>query len=232
MARILVLRPEAEAADMVARLRKLGHEPLILPLHEIVQDGAPPPDGSFSGFIVTSAHAVAPLAAAFPRDARPVLAVGERTAGVLRTAGFGNVVVGEGEGTSLVPTARRVFAAAGLPLLYAAGRVRTSGLETALLGERIGLVIWEVYDTRPLHPDSGQLFSVLGRTPPDAVLLLSTGQARAYGDLAGENPLLLNARTRLVCLSKRIADALSMELRPHAEISDGPTLDALFDLIR
>ncbi|MCQ8781945.1 uroporphyrinogen-III synthase [Mangrovibrevibacter kandeliae] len=229
MARVLILR-EVGAAKATARLLTArGHDPLILPTEAIQPTGKPPPAGDFSGFLVTSANAVEALAAAFPQDPRPVLAVGERTAGALRAAGFPFVLVGEGDGAALARRATEVSATAERPLLYAAGRVRTDRLETALKTGHKAVVAWEVYETRRLDPSREDVDGALAGGAPAAVLLLSAGQSWSYAALLALAPHAFEPAPRLLCLSERVAAALPGNLRADAAISPRPSLASLFD---
>ena len=229
MARVLVLRAEAEAATTAAALAARGHVPLLLPLQEIRTLHGSPPEGRFAGLLVTSANAVPALKDHPGLKALPVLAVGERTASALRAAGFGDVTTGEGDGAALADVAQPLAERSGLPLLYAAGRVRTAGLETRLLALGVPFRVFEAYDTKPLHPGLKQIATVLAGKAPDVVLLLSVGQAEGYAELARRLPECFLPAPSLVCLSARIAAALPMELRSRAKISATSSLAALFE---
>ncbi|GGD41266.1 uroporphyrinogen-III synthase [Aureimonas glaciei] len=228
MARVLILRPAEDAATTARALAARGHTPQVLPAEEIVPLGTAAPAGSFAALLVTSAHAV-PALARHPSAAWPaILAVGERTAEALRAAGFDRVTVGCGA-AGLVEPAAALAAARGLPLLYAAGRVRSDALETTLAERSVCLGVWEVYDIRPLDPGQEEIARATQGAPPDAVLLLSRGQVSAYLRLAESLPREPGAAPRLLCLSSRIADALPAELRSLAEISPAMSLATLFD---
>ena len=228
MARVLVLRPAADAATTAREVEARGHEPQLLPAEEIVTLATSPPQGPFSGFLVTSAHAVPALAAGFSGSRLKILAVGARTAAALRAAGFDDVTVGLGGAADLVEPALALAAEAHLPLLYAAGRVRTDTLEIALARRSAPLCLWEVYDTRTLDPQPEDIARATAGRAPDAVLLLSRGQVAAYLRLAARLPQSA-AGPRLLCLSARIAEALPRELRLRAEISPAMSLATLFD---
>jgi uroporphyrinogen-III synthase len=229
MARVLILRPAEDAATTARALAARGHTPQVLPAEEIVALGTAPPAGSFAALLVTSAHAVPALARHPPAAWPAILAVGERTAEALRAAGFDRVTVGCGGAAGLVEPAVRLAAARGLPLLYAAGRVRSDALETTLAEQSVPLSVWEVYDIRPLDPGPEEIARATGGAPPDAVLLLSRGQVAAYLRLAERLPRGPGAAPRLLCLSSRIAAALPAELRSLAEISPAMSLATLFD---
>ncbi|MEF2071601.1 uroporphyrinogen-III synthase [Consotaella aegiceratis] len=229
MTRVLILRCREDAERTAREVAARGHQPLILPTEEIVPLGSAPPVRNVAGFIVTSANAVAPLAAAFPADPRPLLAVGETTAARAREAGFAAIETGRGRAADLVEQARELAQAVGGPLLYAAGRVRRPDLETGLAERGTPVHVWEVYDTRPLRPDPAETAQALGGGPPDAVLLLSAGQAEAYAWLAGEAASLFRPPPRLLCLSARIRDALPQPMHAQALVSRVPRLFSLFD---
>lgn len=226
---MLILRHREAARETAMLATGRGHQPMLLPLQEIVPLAAPPPDGPFGGFVVTSGNAVPALARAFPHDARPVLAVGARTGALLGEAGFRSVLSGGESGDSLAGPAEAIANASALPLLYAAGRVRTPALETALARRGVRLAVWEVYDTRPLTPAPADLDAAFCAGPPDVVLLLSVGQAAAYQRLLEQHPQRFRPAPRLLCLSARIFAALPVELRAFAEISGSARLAALFD---
>lgn len=229
MARVLILRPADDAGATARALEGRGHTPQLLPAEEIVALCPPLPDGPFAALIVTSAHAVPALAAQPSQPWPEILAVGERTASALRAAGFDRVTVGGGGAEALVAPAARLATAHGLPLLYAAGRVRTDALETALAAQHVRLNVWEVYDIRPLDPGPAEIARATQGSAPDAVLLLSRGQVAAYLRIADRLPQQPGTAPRLLCLSPRIADALPAALRSSAEISPAMSLATLFD---
>ena len=229
MARVLVLRPQPDADRTARALLARGHAPLLLPLQRIVPTDTPAPTASVAGFIVTSLQAVAPLAAAFPRDPRPALAIGPETAAALRAAGLQGIAAAADAADDLVAAAAALAATADLPLLYAAGRVRLPRLEAALRAAGVAVLAWEVYDTHPLSPGPAEVRALVGDRPPDAALLLSAGQATGFARLAARVAGVFAPPTRLLCLSARIAAGLPAELRPSAAISPLPTLEALFD---
>jgi uroporphyrinogen-III synthase len=119
--RILVTRPREQGEATAARLAALGHEALVAPLLTIMPTSGSPPAGPCDALIVTSANAV-PALAGFEK-ARPVFAVGERTAAAVREAGFMNTRVAQGDGASLATVVANALAP-GARLLHVAGRDR------------------------------------------------------------------------------------------------------------
>lgn len=228
MARVLILREAAAAARTAAEIVRRGHAPLVLPLEAVEPLDAPPPPGTFAAFAATSAHAVAPLARRFPNDPRPLFAVGTATGSAARDAGFSDVRVADGAADGIA-----ALAAAALPvgaaILYAAGRTRTGTLETGLADAGIGCTVWEVYAIQPLRPDAATVARALDGCPPDSVLVLSAGQATAFGALRRDMPGAFTPRPAVLALSDRIAAALPAELRRDAWISPDRSLSSLFE---
>lgn len=225
MARILILR-EREAALSTARLvAAMGHEPVLLPLQTIVPLDPALPEGPFCALIATSANALRGGALKRLRHL-PVLAVGEASAKAARAAGWAAEIAGSGTGAAMVERAGEIHATSGLPLLYAAGRVRTDGLESALRHARIPFETVETYDTRDVEPAPGEIEAAF-EAPIDAALLLSVGQARAFSRLlerAGERA----ARPPTpLCLSERVRQALPPPLIERAVVSRTSELSAL-----
>ncbi|SMD08620.1 uroporphyrinogen-III synthase [Fulvimarina manganoxydans] len=237
MARVVVVREAESARDTAKKLIGIGHEPLLLPLEVVVRLESAAPVGDWTGFVVTSAKAVERLAEVFSDDTRPVFAVGEASAEAARAVGLVHVIAGEGTATSLPSLVRSAFGATARPnLLYAAGRNRSGSLEKAFEACDIAFGIWEVYDIAPLMPDLAFAQSTLSRAPVDAVLILSRGQAEAYGRLVArlDEASLgwpLKAQPHLLCLSERIAAALPVDLTYRAKISTSPSLASLFEWI-
>lgn len=225
MARLLILRDRAAAGATMEAVRRHGHDPVLLPLQEIVPLDPAVPEMHLAGFILTSANAVPWLSRRFAADPRPVLAVGKRTGAALRAAGFADVREGEGDAVSLLPMAHDV--AAGGTLLYAAGRVREPAFETALRERGVSSHAVEVYDALIRLPPRVEAEKVLGDERIDAVLLLSVQQANGFAALTEAYPGLFEPAPRLLCLSKRIAAALAPERRSGAFVAPMPELSAL-----
>ena len=226
--RVLILRAAEDAERTAREVAAHGHEPLILPTEMARRLDAPPPDEAFAAFAATSARAAPALAGYFAGDPRPVFAVGARTADAVREAGFPDVRAGEGDAEALAQRIAASLPPQGAPILYVAGIPRTGTLETALQGAGIGVCVWEVYETRRRGPERTEVAAALGAGPPDAVLVLSAGQAEALAELAAAFPDLLGRPTPWI-LSRRIAEALPPALRERSRISPDKRLASLFE---
>jgi uroporphyrinogen-III synthase len=141
--RVLVTRPEASARKTAARLEKLGHTPIVVPLAEPVHDK----DATLaalarrhSAIAVTSGEAINALLLignALDRHLlTTVFAVGRTTSRLAEQAGFRTVLTtddGDGDAlAALIIDHRRDFGVAPEPLLYLAGTPRSNAFETKL----------------------------------------------------------------------------------------------------
>ncbi|MFL5218508.1 MAG: uroporphyrinogen-III synthase, partial [Microvirga sp.] len=140
--RVLLLRPRRQAEATALRLESLGHAPLVAPLLRIDETAARPPGGSFAALVVTSANGV-PALARFA-EPLPVYAVGERTAALIRAAGFGDVTA-EPDATRL---AARIVASVrrGARVLHIAGRDRKPEPEASLNAAGVAVETFVAYE--------------------------------------------------------------------------------------
>lgn len=173
--RVIVTRPEAQAAGLAAALRERGFDPVLCPLIETVPigDGPIEVDG-YDWIVVTSANGATQLAQRHLGQLPRVAAVGAATAQELATYGVPvEFVPGDASQHGLV---------AEFP--QPAGRVLFVGAEGTgeLLEAELGADVRAVYRTRELVPDpppSGEL-----------VLLASGSAARVWAKLGLDLPAI------------------------------------------
>ena len=115
--RVLVTRPEPDAAYEAELIAARGHQPVLAPLLEIEFCKAALPLAGAHGLIVTSRNALRALAAHPDRATAsklPLYAVGEATAEAASELGFAEVVAGPGTAAALARLiAREVAPEAG-----------------------------------------------------------------------------------------------------------------------
>ncbi|WP_454852403.1 uroporphyrinogen-III synthase [Rhizobium binxianense] len=234
--RVLVTRPAHSAERTARRLREMGHEPLLLPLAEPVHD----PDAALQALsathgalAVTSAEAIRTIAelgdGLAPHLDRPLLAVGEATAGAARGLGFRSVTASSGSGREL---AEEIARNAPEMILYLAGTPRAEGFEKRLteLGLRFGLV--ECYRMRPIVPDPSFVEALLDEGRPDAILFYSRRTSEDFFRI----PHIVSSAARLstvrlLCLSQAVAEAVPEVLRKNVTISTVPDENGLLSLL-
>lgn len=232
--RLLITRPQPEAARTAAALCAGGHTPTVAPLFEIETVGqvdirAKP----WSALLLTSAHGVRGLAEPAQRDAAgsmPVFAVGERTAQAAREAGFTTVHCSGGDAADLTAlVAARLAPPARL--LYLAGADRSGDLEGRLQaqGFAVDLVVaYRAAVVRALPPQAvASLTSGL-----DGVLHFSRRAVETYLDAARCAGLLTAASLPVhYCMSTRVAEPLRAAGVTRIHIAAEPNEAALLALI-
>jgi uroporphyrinogen-III synthase len=204
--RIVVTRPHEQAADLVARLRALGHEVEVCPLIAIEPTG--PEEIDVSGYdwvVVTSANAARELAERMRGRPVRIAAIGAATASALSVE------------PDLVP---KVSTQEGLlaELPRPAGRVLFAGAEGArrLLADELGADFVPLYRTEELRPD--------GFPDGDLVVLASASAARAYAALGCSAPVV-SIGPETTAAAKRAGLRVAAEGRTH-------DLDGLVDAVR
>ncbi len=232
--RVLVTRPEPEASQTAARLKDSGYAPVILPLFETTALAAQVssiPDGA-GAVAITSANAIRHVS----RDIVDALqhldcfCVGAKTADAARSIGFSSVIEGPGDAEGLA--AMIVDSAFGGTLVYLCGRVRKPDLEAAARTAAIAVVAVEVYDTRAIARSHKATLSVLQGATIDIALVYSVNAAHALDGL-GRAPGIshLFEETEFLCISDRVAAALSGDKNRRILASPEPTEEALLLLM-
>ena len=171
--KVIVTRPRAQAGELAAAVRRLGHEPVPCPLIEIEPIGDEAVDlTGYDWVVVTSANGARELLRRADGEWPQVAAIGPGTAEVLRAGGIEPMLVPamstqEGLLDELPRPAGRVLFAA------AAGARR-------LLADELGADVLPLYRTVQLAPPE----------PPsgDIVVLASASAARAWARLGFDVP--------------------------------------------
>jgi uroporphyrinogen-III synthase len=229
--RLLVTRPEADAARTAARLRQLGHDAIVSPVLEVRPTGAPLPPGPFDALLLTSANALLAFPAGVPSDLAcvPVLCVGERSAAAAGAAGFLAVTAAKGDGLALAELTRRKTRP-GARLLYLAGTERKPDLEQALAD--LSLTVVGIYSAEPASGLTAPAEHALLVGSVDAVLHYSRRSAEAYLAICGARGLLPGAlRPAQLCLSPDVAEAFGGQGRVDVHVASKPDEDALLGLL-
>ncbi len=231
--RVLVTRPEPAANATAERLRKLGHEPVLLPLSRAVHDrdaASRALNLPFDALAVTSAE-VFRMRVNIPDaiKARRIFCVGPATAEAAHRAGFSDIVTAEGTGLSL---AVRIAGDPAKPaLLYLAGEPRSPDLETSLAEAGLPLSITVCYRMEPVTPGAGQIDAAF-TPPPQAILFYSRESAVRFFRLPGLADCHRTlVHTRFLCISARTAGVVPPEYAAQIAIAATPDETALLSLL-
>jgi uroporphyrinogen-III synthase len=228
--RLLVTRPEPDAADSARRLTALGHRVTIEPLLKIVPAEPPSDLPQPAGLIVTSRNGVRALTtwpqASGWRDV-PLFAVGEATGTEARAAGFRHVTAGEGTGMSLVPVIGAALPAASGPVIYAAARDLSGNLAEHLEEAGYDLQMVEAYRAERAESLSPEVLAGLEAGAIDGALFYSRRTAETFRDLVEDHAIRL---AHAFALSAPVAGPLK-GLAGSLHVAATPDEASLFALI-
>jgi uroporphyrinogen-III synthase len=219
--RILVTRPEPDAAPTAAKLRAAGHEVAVDSLLAIEPVAFEPPRGDYAALAATSANAARAVGAS-PSIAKlkslPFFVLGMHTANAARLAGFIYIEVAGGDAQALGELlVRRLLA--GARVLYLAGERRARDLAAMTMPANIAIETLVVYRAKAAERFNETTAEQLRAGAFDAVLHFSPRSAEAFVTLARQVGLE-SAFTSLrhLCLS----DATAAALPPGAKVEIAP----------
>lgn len=232
--RVVVTRPEDRAQATAAKLRALGHQPLLLPLSKarhLTGQAAAVLSRRYPAIAITSAEA---LRAADKNDlaphlSTPLLAVGRKTAEAASAFGFTDIRIAAGNGAALAQLISEHPSFADL--LYLTGRPRSSIFEDALKALSVRHSVLECYEMMPLQPQPETTAAVL-QPQADAILFHSRETARLFFDLTTVHENLPAMTPRLIaCLSERVAEIVPAGLHDRIRIAERPDEANLIGLL-
>jgi uroporphyrinogen-III synthase len=224
--KLIVTRPEEDAAPLLAKLAALGHQVIALPLLKIV----PRPDiriaeRDYQAICVTSANAIRALGEPGRLKAVPMLTVGPQSLRAARDAGFSKCETRGGDVRGLADFIVRELDPARGPILYLSGAETSGDLEGTLRKAGFDVTRLVLYDAVAVtHAALPSLHE------HDGVLLYSPRSARIWAALvvvAGQE----EAARSLVhyCLSPNVAAALPPSW--PASVTENPQEAAMLALL-
>lgn len=231
--RVLVTRPQPDAAATAARLEVAGHRALIDPMLAVEAiAGARRPAGRFDALALTSVNGARALGLRVEwaeLRALPLYTVGWRTAQAA-PAGSEEPHIAGGDGAALVALLRAELPR-GTRLLHVCGVERAVDLGAALADDGIAVELFTLYRTVATPALSGEVVAAARAGRIDAALhfsprtattlALRAAEAGIAGELAGVTHL---------CFSPKVAaplDAAGWRVR----IAAAPNENALFALL-
>lgn len=232
--RLLVTRPEADAAELKAQLIGMGHEVLVEPLLSVRYHDLEPDDVDLEeaqALIATSRNGVRALARSAQATAAlrlPIFAVGPGTAATARALGFAHVIQGPSDARALVGSIAELAEVNAGPLVYLAGEVKAHDTGGEL--RRLGFHVQEptVYSVVPSAQLSPGIAQRIASREVDGVLLMSPQTARVYAKLIQAHGLVAAGREiTCFCLSDSVGRALSNLAPRHVAVAASPNLKSL-----
>lgn len=221
---VLIIRPYPAAQRTSMLITAHGFKPFVIPLSIIRPVHAAFPKNNYNAVVATSASAfLRPL----PRDAAylaklPLYCTGRRTAQAAHGNGFTSIA-------AITKTARSLCAEIGIKtnkrFIYLAGRHRRPELENHFLQYGLLMDSIEVYEIELLTLSEIQRAKIPKEI--DFILIYSTGSTSVLTSLAD----MITPKSKILCLSSRIAAALPDALEGEALYAREPTEKALLSLL-
>ncbi len=239
--RVLVTRSLDAGEKTVAKLRALGHEPVLLPMSTPIRH----PEKALAALAlphaaiaITSAEAVRTLSTLADRLkpflAEPVFAVGETSADAACRLGFTNVTAAAGDGAALATSVSahlRETKQSGV-LLYLTGTPRARSFEARLAEDSIQVTVAECYEMKPAEDAPDALRRILESGRIDVVLLYSAETAKRFFAAAETSDVgEMLQDIRFCCLSSNVLNAIPAEFHEKAFVAASPDETALLALL-
>jgi uroporphyrinogen-III synthase len=230
MTPVLVTRTQPGASITAERLSALGFAPVVAPFLDIRPVAAPnlPPATEVQAVLVTSGHALPPLAAC--HTALSLLAVGDATAERARRQGFSRVWSADGNAIDLADLARRDLDPAGAPLLLAVGTGQGQRLAEALAAQGFTVLLRSVYAAEPVArlPEAASAF--LAEESDGWVLFFSAETANCFRRLVIPSATRFS-RLHLAAISNGVALAVGDLPWGDIRVAMKPTETAVLALL-
>jgi len=232
--RLLITRPEPDAARTAHTLRAQGHDVLVVPLlsmQTIEADFA----RRYDAVLMTSANAARAIAAHRRADelkSLPVFTVGARSAEAAREAGFGDVTSADGALSELVSLVAARFSGRVGGLLYLAGEDRAGDLTGELGAQGIAVDTVVVYRAVAAESLPADLVRALSSARLDGALHYSRRSLTTLIELSRPAGVL-NAVLNLAhyCLSEEIAVPLREAGAERISVAPRPVEAALIGVL-
>lgn len=239
--RVTVTRPEHSGLKTAARLKALGHEPIVLPLSEPVHNIETIKQvlkKPFSSVAITSAEALAALAT-LTFDSlllqKTLVVVGEPSAAAARDFGFTKILIANGFATGMVdmlanlPAHERSLLS---PMLYLAGTPRGDIFEEGLRSLNIAFEAIDAYEMMKRKYTPSEIAAHLALGKPDGVLFFSSEAVKNYFSLL--TPYVSNSYfndIKFFCISEKTAANLPEHLSSQSIISKETSEQGIIDLL-
>lgn len=223
---MLITRPAADAAATAERVRRLGFEPVVAPLLEVVPGRIDSPPG-IDAIVVTSGNA---LEAIGTLAHVPLLAVGDATAAKARAAGFTRVESAGGDAADLAALVSR-HVPQGSHILFPTVLGEGAALEASLHAAGYAVHRKLAYAIHPVHKLPRPAIEALGSDRLRAALFLSARTANAFVRLLPPGLWPHLAGVEALAIGAPAASELALLPWRRVRVSLAPTLDQVLALL-
>ena len=233
--RLLVTRPEPDAATLADELLALGHEPVVQPLIEFQPlDFDPAPLKAAGALIFTSRNGLRALQGRIDPGGiagRPVFCVGGETERGLRQAGF-QTIAAVAETAEQLAAAIAKTAATGASLVHVTGEHQAFDLAGTLERHGFSIATLRVYEMKAASAFSGAVLAAFEAGSIGGVILMSPRTAEIFVSLCRQHGLWDRARfLDYYCLANSVSNRLKPLEPVHVHIAQRPDRASLLGLL-
>jgi uroporphyrinogen-III synthase len=234
--RVLITRPEREAAALAAALGERGHVPVAAPLFRLRALPAPTDFAArlaeSQAVLLTSANGARALADASEQRGFRVFAVGDTTASTAEGLGFSRVVTAAGDGAALAELVRQRLDPKAGPLLHISGSDVATDFAEALAPHGFTVDRAALYEAREVEALPDAALSELQAGTLDAATFFSPRAAQLFVHLVNEAGLA-GALSKVSAIAISPAAAKPLEALEFRQIvaAARPTRQAVLDEI-
>ena len=226
--RLLLTRPEEDAARFAEKSRALGHDVLVAPMLRVeFFEGANVALEGIDAILATSANGVRALARRTSRRDVALYAVGPQTAETARAAGFVHVKTAGGDAKRLAEAVCG-WLPAGSRLFHAAGAEAGGKLADDLKAKGYRVTRETLYAVRAADKLPDAASAALARRALDAVVQFSPRSAAVFAACV-EKEGLAGACAHLIaiCISQATAEKLARLPFKSVRVAERPDETAL-----
>jgi uroporphyrinogen-III synthase len=220
--RIIITRPEEDAAPLAAKLSALGHVALVMPLIKIVaRQKFEIPKRNYQFICLTSANGIRVLNDVSELQSIPVIAVGPQSMRAAELKKFSTISMQGGDVVGITRYIIENVNPLGGPLLYVSGSETSGDLEGRLKSADYDVDRVITYDAVPVTLTPAA-------TQADVVLLYSPRTAKLWRQSIEELSMDVS-HMKHICLSANVAANLPQSW--NTRIAAHPTEDAILQVL-
>lgn len=233
MPAVLVTRPEADAEETAAELKKRGYDVICDSILSInPQIWAEPDWQKIDGIIITSKNALAGFAGHMIPKHTMFSIVGERTSQALRKAGFVHVTGTVERSDDLPPLIRLQHKPGDGALLHLTARHTHNQFYASLQADGYVITPVVVYEAAAAAAFQPETIAALRSGAIQAVTFYSARSAEIFHDLARKSGMTGKLKSvQAVCLSRAIADSCDATLWQKLFVAERPTQQHMLECL-
>jgi uroporphyrinogen-III synthase len=231
--RILISRPQEDAARLAELLQAHGHQPLCASLLSVrFFDGPEPNFEGVSAIVATSANGIRAFARRTERRNLRIFAVGPQTADAAQKAGFEEVECADGDASTLAEKVLDWVKPDEGVLVHAASADNEGQLKALLAEEGYTVDVMVLYEVVAIHKLPEIAREALVHHALDATVVFSPRSAMALRDGIIRAGLSDACRSiAAVCISQATAAALEPLIFRQVLVAERPNQQAMLEAV-